>query len=342
MKWRIPHFFCLALVWLALLSLPVVPEASASGGSIRLSIAFSPGGALDAIVRTLAREAEKDLGEKIIVENVPGGGGMTGVARLARARADGSHLASCVSNALIFIPARNDAPYDPLRDVEPLLIFGQASPVLVTRPDAPWKDMDAFLAATRQSGGTLRIGVPGLGTPSHIALAVMASKDPALSWRFVPFGGPGEAEAALLGGHVDAAASGALPRIKNGQLHPLMVLSGTNLPALAGVPSLSDKGFSDPGKGDSCFMILAPARTPEKTLEKLSLAFMKAAKSDACKKVMEGFSVAFVLKNRQEAKDFLRRAWQEENDILKAAGIADRPAATPAKGADETLLPKGK
>ena len=78
MKWRIPHFFCLALVWLALLSLPVVPEASASGGSIRLSIAFSPGGALDAIVRTLAREAEKDLGEKIIVENVPGGGGMGG------------------------------------------------------------------------------------------------------------------------------------------------------------------------------------------------------------------------------------------------------------------------
>ena len=77
MKWRIPHFFCLALVWLALLSLPVVPEASASGGSIRLSIAFSPGGALDAIVRTLAREAEKDYE---VLEEIPfwsNGGGFT-------------------------------------------------------------------------------------------------------------------------------------------------------------------------------------------------------------------------------------------------------------------------
>lgn len=339
MKWRTPHFF-FAAVCLALLSLPVVPGALASGGNVQLSIAFSPGGALDAVARTLAREAEKELGEKVIVQNVPGGGGMTGVARLAQAEPDGSRLAACVTNALIFIPFRNDAPYDPLKDVEPLLVFGQASPVLVTRPDAPWKDMDAFLAATREKNGEMRIGVPGLGTPSHIALAVMAANDPSLKWRFVPFGGPGEAEAALLGGHVDAAASGALPRIKNGQLHPLMVLAGTNLPALPGVPSLTDKGFSDPGRGDSSFILLAPAKTPEETLEKLSRAFEKAAESEAYRKALEGFSVAPVLKNRQEAREFLRQAWQEEGNILKAAGIADMSAASPKKGAAGASLPK--
>lgn len=339
MKWRTPHFF-FAAVCLAFLSLPVVPGALASGGNVQLSIAFSPGGALDAVARTLAREAEKELGEKVIVQNVPGGGGMTGVARLAQAKPDGSRLAACVTNALIFIPFRNDAPYDPLKDVEPLLVFGQASPVLVTRPDAPWKDMDAFLAATREKNGEMRIGVPGLGTPSHIALAVMAANDPSLKWRFVPFGGPGEAEAALLGGHVDAAASGALPRIKNGQLHPLMVLAGTNLPALPGVPSLTDKGFSDPGRGDSSFILLAPAKTPEETLEKLSRAFEKAAESEACRKALEGFSVAPVLKNRQEAREFLRQAWQEEGNILKAAGIADMSAASPKKGAAGATLLK--
>lgn len=339
MKWHTPHFF-FAAVCLALLSLPVVPGALASGGNVQLSIAFSPGGGLDAVARTLAREAEKELGEKVIVQNVPGGGGMTGVARLAQAEPDGSRLATCVTNALIFIPFRNDAPYDPLKDVEPLLVFGQASPVLVTRPDAPWKDMDAFLAATREKNGEMRIGVPGLGTPSHIALAVMAANDPSLKWRFVPFGGPGEAEAALLGGHVDAAASGALPRIKNGQLHPLMVLAGTNLPALPGVPSLTDKGFSDPGRGDSSFILLAPAKTPEETLEKLSRAFAKAAESEAYRKALEGFSVAPVLKNRQEAREFLRQAWQEEGNILKAAGIADMSAASPKKGAAGATLPK--
>lgn len=328
MKWRIPHF-CLAAAWLLLLSLPAVPYASAAGGTVRLYVAFSPGGALDIAARALARAAEKDLGKSIVVQNMPSGAGMTGVTRLTESRPDGSTLAACVSNALIFIPRQNGAPYT-IHDVEPLLTFGQASPVLVTRPDAPWKDMDAFLDATRRSAGAMRIGVPGLGTPSHIALALMAAKDPSLKWRFVPFGGSGEAEAALLGGHVDAAASGALPRVKNGQLRPLMTLAGTGIPSLPDVPSLTDKGCSDPGRGDATFVLLAPAGTPESTLERLSLAFEKAAKSDAYRKALEGFSVTPALRNRQEAGAFLEQAWQEEGEILKAAGIADRPAAFPA------------
>ena len=328
MKW--PRSLCrFALVWLTLLLLSFAPHASAADGTVRLYVAFSPGGALDVAARALAREAEKELGKNIFIQNVPSGGGMTGVTKLIESRPDGSTLAACVSNALIFIPSRNDAPYG-IQDVEPLLTFGQASPVLVTRPDAPWKDMDAFLEATRRQAGSMRIGVPGLGTPSHIALAIMAADDPSLKWRFVPFGGSGEAEAALLGGHVDAAASGALPRMKNGQLRPMLTLAGARLPSLPDVPSLSDEGLADPGRGDSTFLLLAPAKTPENALNALSRAFQKAAESDAYRKALEGFSVAPALRNRQEAKDFLQRAWREEGNILKAAGIADRSAALPS------------
>ena len=197
-----------------------------------LSIVFSPGGALDAAARVLAGEAEPLLGQAIVPRNEAGGGGMPGVAKLAAARPDGYSLAAAVSNALIYIPHRNKAPYKPLADVEPVLAFGQAAPLLVVAPGSPYADIDAFFAASREHKGELRIGVPGLGTPSHIALAMMSKHDPSLTWRFVPFGGPGEAETALLGGHVDAAASGALPRIKTGQLRPLMVLAGSRLPAL--------------------------------------------------------------------------------------------------------------
>ncbi len=251
------------------------------------------------------------------------------MARLAADKADGSRLAACVSNALIFIPQRNSVPYRPLEDVEPLLIFGQASPVLVTKPDAPWKDMDAFLEASRSSERGLRIGVPGLGTPSHVALAVMAANDPSLKWRFIPFGGPGEAETALLGGHVDAAASGALPRVKKGQLKPLMVLAGRGIPSLPGVPSLSDRGFADPGQGDSSFVLLAPAGVPDEVKARLCRAFEKAAGSEAYRKALASYSVSPVLMNAKEAEAFLRRAWEEEGAYLKAAGIADTPAASP-------------
>ena len=335
MKWR-PLLLCRALLWLlpyVLLTANLSPAAFAGNGPVRLSVAFSPGGALDVAARALAKEAEKELGVSIIVQNTPSGGGMTAVARLADARPDGSNLAACVSNALVFIPHRSSVPYDPLRDVEPLLAFGQASPVLVTRPDAPWKTLDDFLEATRKSAGDMRIGVPGLGTPSHIALAVMAAKDPSLKWRFVPFGGPGEAETALLGGHVDAAASGALPRIRKGQLHPLMVLAGTGLRALPEVPSLADRGFSDPGRGDSTFLLLAPAGTKEEVLDRLAKIFEKAASSETFLNALTSYSVAPVLMNREEAKAFLRNAWDEESSILNAVGIADTPAAASASNA---------
>ena len=335
MKWR-PLLLCRALLWLlpyVLLTANLSPAAFAGNGPVRLSVAFSPGGALDVAARALAKEAEKELGVSIIVQNTPSGGGMTAVARLADARPDGSNLAACVSNALVFIPHRSSVPYDPLRDVEPLLAFGQASPVLVTRPDAPWKTLDDFLEATCKSAGDMRIGVPGLGTPSHIALAVMAAKDPSLKWRFVPFGGPGEAETALLGGHVDAAASGALPRIRKGQLHPLMVLAGTGLRALPEVPSLADRGFSDPGRGDSTFLLLAPAGTKEEVLDRLAKIFEKAASSETFLNALTSYSVAPVLMNREEAKAFLRNAWDEESSILNAVGIADTPAAASASNA---------
>lgn len=168
----------------------------------------------------------------------------------------------------------------------------------------------------------MRIGVPGLGTPSHTALAMMAGKDPALVWRFIPFGGPGEAETALLGGHVDAAASGALPRIGQGQLSPLVILAGTRLDALPQVPCLADGGFADPGRGDASFFLLAPKNVPEETLNRLEAAFVRAAASASFRKTLEHFSVAPVLMKRQEAKAFLAGAWKEEDAGLRVAGPA--------------------
>lgn len=331
MEWK---FLLVMRCFLLLLGLSLFPaeqaEARDAEKSIRLSVVFAPGGALDTAARVLALEAEKILGQDIVVQNVPSGGGMMGVARLAKARADGSQLAACVSSALVYLPHRGKVPYHPLRDVEPLLIFGQASPVLVTRPDAPWTDLRTFLDAVRKRGGTMRIGVPGIGTPSHIALAMMTARDPSLKWRFIPFGGPGEAEAALLGGHVDVAASGALPRMMNGQLRPLMVLSGLSLPALPAIPTLSDAGFADPGKGDSAFVLLTPAGTPEGTMLRLEDAFIQAARSEVFRNALEKSSVAPLLLGKAQSKAFLKEAWRNEHSILKAAGITDvRPVAAP-------------
>jgi len=323
MEWKILYLLRMTPLLLALLLCPFPGmDAMADGRNITLSIVFAPGGALDTAARVLAQEAEKELGQSIITQNNPSGGGVMVIARLAKAKNDGSQIAACVSNALIYLPHRNRVPYAPLKDVEPLLTFGLASPVLVTRPDAPWKSLNDFLAAARKSQRPMRIGVPGIGTPSHIALVMMTKKDPALSWRFIPFNGPGEAEAALLGGHVDAAASGALLRIRSGQLQPLLVLAGLPLPALPSIPSLADAGFSDPGRGDSAFLLLGPAGLPEEKAKRLEAAFEKAARSEAFRKALEKTSVAPLLLNREQSRKFLEEAWRNEGSILEAAGVS--------------------
>ena len=322
MEWKILRFSHMLVLLMTVILYPLAStESYAASKNITLSIVFAPGGALDTAARVLAQEAEKELGQNIIAQNNPSGGGVMGVAKLAKAKADGSQLAACVSNALIYLPHRSKVPYDPLKDLKPLLIFGQASPVLVTSPDAPWKDFAGFLAASRNGHQPVRIAVPGIGTPSHIALAMIAKNDPTLTWRFIPFNGPGEAEAALLGGHVDAAASGALLRIKNGQLSPLMVLAGTSLPALPSVPSLVDAGFSDPGRGDSAFLLLAPAGLPEEETLRLEAAFENAAHSEAFRRALEKTSVAPMLLNREQSRRFLEEAWRNEGPILEAAGV---------------------
>ena len=305
--------------------------------TMELSVVFTPGGALDVISRALAAGMEDLLGQKFVIRNNPGGGGMPGVARLAVASPDGYNLGTCVSNALIFIPHRNEAPYLPLKDVEPVAAFGQATPVLIVRPDSDWNNMEEFLAAsekrrTNDEGGTndkeIRIGIPGLGTPTHIALAMIA-RERNISWSFIPYGGPGEAEAALMGGHIEAAASGVLPRILDGQFRPLAALGGERVPALGHIPSLPDLGFGNPGMGDSVFLLLAPAGTPEEVLETLENACLNAAKSETFLDTMKKFSVSPLLYDRQQSQDFLENAWQKETEILKALGLGEKPATSP-------------
>ena len=324
--------FLVLFVFLSLSAFPsqgFAADPAYPARSVEISIAFPPGGALDAAMRALIRGAEQNLGRPVTVFNMPGSGGVPAVAKLAKSAPDGYHLAACVSNALIFLPYKNTVPYRPLRDVTPILSFGQAAPLLVTAPDAPWRNLDEFFAAARQNPGGIRIGVPGLGTPSHTALAMMAKKDPSLKWRFVPFNGPGEAEAALLGGHVDAAASGALARVKQGQMRGLLALSGERLPAMPDLPSLSDKGFDDPGRGDSTFLLLAPAGPPETVLERLEEAFMEAGQSQTFRNIVEAYSVTPTLRGRAETNAFLREAWAQEGNILGELGMQKTPATPP-------------
>lgn len=216
--------------------------------SVEISIAFPPGGALDAAVRALIHDAEQRLGQPVTALNTPGSGGVPAVTKLAKAKPDGYSLAACVSNALIFIPHRNAVPYRPLRDVTPILSFGQAAPLLVTSPDAPWQTLEDFFAATHEKPGELKIAVPGLGTPSHIALAMMSEQDPSLKWRFIPFAGPGEAEAALLGGHVDAAASGALARVRQVRCADFLPFPANVCPPCRIFPPLRKKALTTPAE----------------------------------------------------------------------------------------------
>ncbi len=95
------------------------------------------------------------------------------------------------------------------------------------------------------------------------------------------------------------------------------------------LPSLSDKGFDDPGRGDSTFLLLAPAGTPETVLERLEKAFMEAGQSQTFRNIVEAYSVTPTLRGRAETNAFLREAWAQEGNILGELGMQKTPATPP-------------
>ena len=242
---------------------------------ITLIVPFPPGGVADNVARPVALALGKQLGQPVIIENKQGAGGGIGMAQVARAKPDGYTLLLALSSISI-IPEADKvlgrAPLFTLDQLTPVARFTADPVVLAVRAESPWKTYAEFIAYAKANPKKINYGSSGNYGTMHVPMEMLGSATGA-SFTHVPFTGAAPSVTALLGGSLDAVASGpstVVQHVKAGKLRVLANWGPERHPALPGVPTLRELGVAV--EFAQWAGLFAPGGTPEPVLAALRRA----------------------------------------------------------------------
>ena len=232
---------------------------------------FVAGTTNDIVAQIVLDPVGSQLGQSFVLENHPGGGGTVGVASVVGAPPDGYTFllsSSAMSTAVIL---HKSLPYDPLRDLEPVAMFGGEPSMLMAAPGKGFTSVADLVAAAKANPGGVKFASVGIGSASHIAgerFSLLAGLDV----QHIPYTGPAEALADLTAGRVDfyfVPITPALPLITEGKAVPLAVSTPNRLQSMSGLPTLAESGYPIATYLTWCGLS-APAKTPRNIVNKLN------------------------------------------------------------------------
>ncbi|WNV77529.1 tripartite tricarboxylate transporter substrate binding protein [Geodermatophilus sp. DSM 44513] len=245
---------------------------------IRLLVPYAAGGPTDLTARAYGASLEEQLGQPVVVENLPGGSGAIATQELIAAEPDGYTLSLVTAGTMVLTPLANEVGYTK-DDITPIGVMSEVPSVLAVGADSEFATVEDFVAAAEQRPGELTVAVPGASTPQGIELQRLAG-DYGVEVTPVPFDGNAEMTTALLGGNVDAvlinASSDVTENIDAGQFRPLAVSSEERLPWLPDTPTLAEAGFPELTLSGSTFGLAGPAGLPEEVVTVLEDALRTA------------------------------------------------------------------
>jgi tripartite-type tricarboxylate transporter receptor subunit TctC len=316
----------LALLALAGLGLSAHAQPAAAdwpNKPIRWVVPFPPGGAMDAIARTLGEKAGKALGQPFVIENKPGAGGNIGADYVAKQPGDGYALMITSIGMATNKPLYGKLSYDPIKDFAPVSLLAVVPNVLVTNATQPdVKTARDVIAAARKAPGKLTYASAGNGTSIHLAGEVFASLAQ-LDMLHVPYKGSGPAVADLLGGQVNYmfdSITSARPHIQSGKLRALGVTTAKRSSTLPDVPTLAEAGV--PGYEVSpWFAVFMPASTPKPIVSKLNKALLDAMKDPDVVKRFETIGAEPVGSTPDELARHLARESERWTQLITERGI---------------------
>jgi tripartite-type tricarboxylate transporter receptor subunit TctC len=311
---------------LATLALPVGDSAQAQtepfpNRPIRLQVGYAAGGGIDAVSRIVAEEVSKLLPQRTVVENRPGGGGMIASDFVAKAEPDGHILMTAAAGSVVISPHLKKAMPYRIEDFTGVTLMGAGPLLIIVRDGSPIKDLGDLIKRAKDAPGTITYGSPGIGTSNHTA-ALMFEQAAGIKLQHVPYKGP-EANMDLLAGRIDLvfdALTTATSFIKDGRVRALAITTKERSLELPSVPTIAESGFAG-FNASNWYGIVAPAKTPPATIEKLNAAFLAALRTPSVKEKLNaiGFTVAGT--SVADFNDFLKSEYQKMGAAIRAANI---------------------
>ncbi|MES2183864.1 MAG: tripartite tricarboxylate transporter substrate binding protein [Pseudomonadota bacterium] len=245
---------------------------------IRLIVPFPPGGGTDLIARTVAQNLTDTLKWTIIIDNRPGAGGNLGVDMAAKAAPDGYTLVlGQTSNLAINPTLYTKLPYDPVKDLTPVVLVSSSPIAIATSAQSRFKTWADVVAASKGKPKSVTLGYSGNGTVAHLS-SELAENAAGIELQHIPYKGAAQAMTDLISGQIDLYMSSVptlLGQVRTGKLRAIAVTSAKRSGELPDVPTLAESGHKD-FDAVTWFGILAPAGTPAGIVKTLNTEMNKA------------------------------------------------------------------
>ena len=236
------HFHCTTIaIALSLAATGAHAQSKYPTKPIRLLTPFAAGGGSDILARLIGPPVSEALGQSIIVDNRPGGGGTLGAGIAARAEPDGYTLI-VVSGSYGANGALHNLPYDTVTGITPIILIGTTPLVLTTHPSVPIKSVSELIAYTKANPGKLNVASAGIGGLDHLAGELLMQLT-GVKYTIVPYKGSGPAMTAILGAEVNASMTTlvtSIPHVRGGRLRAVGVTTAKRSPALPDVPAIGE------------------------------------------------------------------------------------------------------
>jgi tripartite-type tricarboxylate transporter receptor subunit TctC len=255
--------------------------------SVTFIIPYAAGGYTDLVGRLAARYVEHALGKPVIIDNRAGAGGIVGTQVVANAVPDGYVLCVCSVGAVSIAPFAQKVGYDPIEDLAPIGIVSSIPQVVIVRKDLPVKTMIDFVSYAKANPGKLNYGSSGVGGLTHYSVELFLVRT-GTSAVHIPFRGGAQSTAAVVSGDVDFAFANltdALPQIESGSVRALAVTSLDRSSYFPALPSMHETVLPN-FIAETWNGIMAPSKTPEPIIRKLSDILIKMADDPEVKESM--------------------------------------------------------
>ncbi len=291
---------------------------------VKLIVAAAAGSSPDSIGRALAAKLGAAWGQPVVVENVPGLGGVTGTERAVRAPADGYTFAvTTVAAAAVGSALVEKMPYDPMKDIEPVTLLMSLPNLLVVHPTVPATSLKELIAYARQNPGKLRYGHPGSGTTPHLS-AELLNQMAGIQMQGIPYRSSAQMTTDLLGGHYEVLfhnSSVVLPHVRNGAVKLMGITSAERIPALPDIPTIAEAGGLRGFVVNAWWGLHAPAGTPPEIIAKVQADVATALAHPDIKSWIDGQGGVAGGGTPQALRAFQAAEAQKWRELIRAANI---------------------
>lgn len=253
------------------ISLPSAMALAQNNKPLRMIVPNAPGSSVDALARIFSVPLSKSLERTIVIENLPGAGGVPATAQLVRAPKDGSTLAMISNNHVVNPSLYKSIPFDSIKDITIVAVVAGSPFILVAHPSLGVSNLKELVALAKARPGQITVGSSGNGTILHL-VAEGLQHEAGISLKHIPYKGTGQMTTDLLGGQIQLAfvgVTGAVQHVKGGKLRALGVSTATPsflMPEVApfakqGLPNFNMHGW---------IALVGPAGLPPTMTSKLS------------------------------------------------------------------------